>query len=1024
MRRLPRAGLLTLLASALVSPFYFQTTTTAPGKTSPVAPSPSGATTVSVLDALVATNPAGQEAALPPPAALYRRQRSVALAPELFQLASADPQAAVGARWRFALFPDATWTGLVSRAESVGEGRVNLFGELEGVAGSEFVATLHAEGAAAISLFTPASGRFQIRMTGPGAFAALELAPEKLPACALPADSAPADSGQARVDAALLARVAADLNLPGSGYGAFGQQGGSAAGLALTTVDAMIAYTSAAQTGAGGAAGMAALADHMIARANATFLNSRVGLRLRLVRLEPVTYTEPNNINTDLSRLSGTSDGFLDSLHALRTSVGADLVTLVTETTGGSAAGLAYLYQGFASSSNGFSVVQRAGCESTYVHEIGHNFGCEHDRDNTTGDNNGTSLYPYAYGHRFTPAGYAQLRTVMAYSPGDRVPYFSNPDVTYLGAPTGVAVGQPLQAHNAQVLNNTKAALAALRAAAGNQPPSVAFTSPAPDSALVARQTVSLAANATDADGTVAAVRFYRLSADDVWDFSNVLSTSLGSDTAAPYALNVTGAAAGYVTFAAVAVDNTGAVATDTVAVTINPWYKQETLALPPGYSAALDLAAINTAGEITGTVYDAGNVSRACRWTGVTPALLEPLVGDVDSLALGIGEDGAVYGQSVSSGGVARAARWAPGSTVAADLSAAVAGQSLASAYGRDASGRTLYALANGRGYRDATAAPLNFRARAIASSGQVGGYDYDFGAAAWRAARWNGASSTLLAPQASYLSSWGWAINRSGAVAGVSSPTTGGWSGSTWRATYWPAGSTTPVDVAPVGSTASTAQSVNDHGEVVGYFGSSTNAPFFWRSGLGSIALKDVVLPAQNASLDRAHAINNVGQIALEGWNGFAYVPIRLTPLAGVAHAYWASANFSVVELEATGVAGDSDDPDADGRPNLLERAFGLNPRVVETSLVGTGHPVLGYDVATQKPTLSFRRLRAPSDVVYTVEASSDLAAGPAGWSSAGAVEVSRDAVDANWEQVVYRSAASPAPGAPVFLRVRISR
>ena len=191
-----------------------------------------------------------------------------------------------------------------------------------------------------------------------------------------------------------------------------------------------------------------------------------------------------------------------------------------------------------------------------------------------------------------------------------------------------------------------------------------------------------------------------------------------------------------------------------------------------------------------------------------------------------------------------------------------------------------------------------------------------------------------------------------------------------------------------------------------------------------MGAIALEDVVLPAQNVSLDRACAINNVGQIALEGWNGSSYVPIRLTPVAGVSHDYWASAHFSAVELEITGVAGDSDDPDADGYPNLLERAFGLDPRVADTSLAGTGHPVLGYDVATQKLTLTFLRLRAPSDIVYTVEACSDLAAGPAGWSAAGAVEVSTNAVDADWEQAVYHSASSPSPGAPVFLRVRVGR
>ncbi len=1022
MSRHLRATLLCLaLASALIAPLLFRSTppesvaphaSTAPSSPSAALPLFTHAAAPQAA-AIAATSPAFYPE-------FYRRTRPLQLDPAIASAATRDPAAQIGQRWRFELFDDIAWDGLVTRAETVGPDRVNLYGELEGVAGSDFIVTLNGIEAAAMSFTTPGlSGRYQVRTAAPGLLLAIELAPELLPPCAhdhttvAPPD--PALAHQARQHAALLAQHAADLNLPGSGYGSFGQQGGAADGLTFTNVDVMIAYTVPARLGAGGEAGVLALCDHMVARANATFINSRVGLHLRLVRFEQVDYIESNNIDTDLDRLTETNDGQLDALHAIRNAVGADLVTLLIENAGPSAAGLAWLYDGTGNDpAYGFNVVERAGCESTYVHEIGHNLGCQHDRDNAS-DN---PLYPYAYGHRFTPAGYGQLRTVMAYSPGDRVPYFSNPDVAYLGTPTGVPIGQPGEAHNAQTLNNTKAAIAAFRAPAGNQPPVVTLTAPTASTSLIALQDITLSATASDPDGSISSVRFYRLSSDDEWDFANVLTISLGGDATAPYAQIDPAARAGYATYAAVAMDSAGAVATSTVSVTINPWYRRESLSMPPGYDAYMDLNAINTAGQIAGTSYSEDNYWRATRWTGTVPTILAPLPGDVDSVGLAISEDGTVYGTSYDVNFVGRAARWSPAGTVT-NLSTAVPGQIVAAALGRDEAGRSLYAKTDERGYRDNAPLPNNFLAKAIASSGIVVGADYDQWPGAWRAARWNGGAATMLTPLPTYVSSWGWATNRAGAVAGDSTPTSDFWDSASSRATYWPAGSTTPVDIAPA-LTPSTTESINDHNEIVGYFGSGYSQPFLWRPGLGAINLEHVVLPSPGVYLDRAKAINNRGVIAIEGWDG-SIVPVRLTPVGGLSHPHWTSAHFSLAELDSALLTGDDDDPDGDGLPNLIERAFNLNPRVAEASYSSTGYPALGFDEVAQKLTLTFRRLRAPSDVAYTVEATSNLAAA---WSSAGAVEVSRTAIDADWDEVVYRSVASPAPGAPVFLRVRVGR
>ncbi len=960
------------------------------------------------------------------PEPFYRRMRVAGLGPE-FVSAAGSPESAVGARWGFALFPDAHWVGRVSRVEKLGPGRAVFYGELEGVAGSDFIVAIHGRGAA-MSFTTPGAGLYQVRTAGPDLLTVIELDPARLPPCGLEVGSAiPSgpnpDPAAARRQAALLTRHAADTAPAGQSYGAQGQQGGDGSGLVFTTVDVMIAYTGAAQAGAGGADGVAALIDLMVARANATFINSRAGLQLRLVRTEAVSYPEPDDIETDLTRLTDTGDGYLDALHTARTSAGADLVTLLTETTGSGAAGLAWLYaSGGGSDVYGFSVVQRAGSESTYVHEIGHNFGCEHDRDNTSSDDDDSALYPYAFGYRFTPAGYPQLRTVMAYSPGDGIPYFSNPDVTYLGVPTGVAIGQPGEAHNARVLDNTKAAVAAFRATAGNQPPSVALTYPLSTTPLTARQSLTLEAEAGDTDGTVASVRFYQLMSDGDWFYSNVSSTQLGTDATAPYTQAMTSLDAGYVTYAAVAQDNSGGIGTHTVSVTVNPWYKSTPLPLPVGYTESLDLTAINASGQIAGYVDNAANITRAARWDAAAVTLLELLPGDTESKAHAIADDGTVYGESIN-GATRRACSWSPSGTIT-NLSAAIPGQTAVAARGADGSGNVLHEVASGRYYRASTILPLNFKGTHIASNGRVGGYDYTFTAPAhWEAARWtSGNSSTLLPPLATYASSWGWAINRGGAVAGISSPT-GGWSTSTSRATYWAAGSTTPVDLGMSGSTASWAAALNDRSDVVGHYTTGSDRPFVWNPALTApVPLRSVVMPASGMSLSYPRAINEAGVIAVETYDfaQSAYVPVRLTPVAGLANAYWQRTHFNVVQIEGSGVAGDTDDPDGDSIPNLAERAFGLNPKVAE-SVAGTGYPALAIDGPSGKLTLTFRRLRPPADLTYTVEASSNLLSP---WSTSGAEEISRTAVDADWDQVVCRSMAAPAPGTPVFLRVRVSR
>ncbi|KLV08807.1 chitinase [Photobacterium aquae] len=76
--------------------------------------------------------------------------------------------------------------------------------------------------------------------------------------------------------------------------------------------------------------------------------------------------------------------------------------------------------------------------------------------------------------------------------------------------------------------------------------PVVNFTSPADNATVLAGETVALAVNATDADGSIAGVEFF------------ASGQSLGTDTQAPYSMNWLAAGAGSVSLTAVATDNEG----------------------------------------------------------------------------------------------------------------------------------------------------------------------------------------------------------------------------------------------------------------------------------------------------------------------------------------------------------------------------------------------------------------------------------------------------------------------------------
>jgi hypothetical protein len=210
---------------------------------------------------------------------------------------------------------------------------------------------------------------------------------------------------------------------------------------------------------------MEALITLAVDSANQAYSNSQIAMQLRLVHTAEVAYTESGALDTDLTRLRSTTDGFMDQVHQLRDQHQADLVALIVD-NGGASCGIAYVMTNgprasFASSA--FSVTARD-CivNDTLAHELGHNMGNAHDR--ATG---GTGVFPYSYGYRDVVG---RFRTIMAYAcptvSCPRVKYFSNPNIMINGRPAGIdhAIDPVNSADNARSMNEVRQIVAAWRA--------------------------------------------------------------------------------------------------------------------------------------------------------------------------------------------------------------------------------------------------------------------------------------------------------------------------------------------------------------------------------------------------------------------------------------------------------------------------------------------------------------------------------------------------------------------------------
>lgn len=238
----------------------------------------------------------------------------------------------------------------------------------------------------------------------------------------------------------------------------------------VSTIDLLVVYTPASRA-LYGKAGIEAMIQAAVADANTAYQNSMINAALNLKAMVEVAYTENGLMSNALARLQSPSDGFMDSVHSLRETYLADVVTLVCEDQDSAGIGYVMTVPSISFAPYAFDVIYSGALSGlTLPHEIGHHMGCQHNRENSSSQ----GAFPYAYGMRNCTFDGTGFRTVMSYYCNDapRIPYFSTPNLQYNGIPLGIAyeTNAATSCDNVRCINATAATVAAFRTTAAPVP--------------------------------------------------------------------------------------------------------------------------------------------------------------------------------------------------------------------------------------------------------------------------------------------------------------------------------------------------------------------------------------------------------------------------------------------------------------------------------------------------------------------------------------------------------------------------
>ena len=239
------------------------------------------------------------------------------------------------------------------------------------------------------------------------------------------------------------------------------------------TVDVLFLYNSDALASKNGNRSVIdADCSNFIAASNAILENSRItNFRWNYLLAEAApAYPTTSTLQDDLNQMTtGSIATFTDREQS---ACGADQVVMLVGGRRNDAAGVAWIGGGpnrvavvYPCLTADGKVASTATSVIVVCHEMGHNFGCRHDRATENApDGDGH----YCYGFRFSDNSGANSvpdeGTVMSYA-GNRLPYFSNPDIVYHGYALGVPIGAARASDNAETMAENAARIASTNAA-------------------------------------------------------------------------------------------------------------------------------------------------------------------------------------------------------------------------------------------------------------------------------------------------------------------------------------------------------------------------------------------------------------------------------------------------------------------------------------------------------------------------------------------------------------------------------
>ncbi|HKP95620.1 MAG TPA: hypothetical protein VJ385_07675 [Fibrobacteria bacterium] len=157
------------------------------------------------------------------------------------------------------------------------------------------------------------------------------------------------------------------------------------------------------------------------------FTNSGTGVRFEIAAIVEIPF-QPEERTADLVRLVKRKDGYWDGIHRIRDSLEADIVVFISPLANATINGSI-----LATDSTAFVIVAWEHFEAPVyglAHEMAHLFGAMHP--GTVGAV--ADQFPQGF-----PWGNDTLKTVIDWSAGETVPYFSNPEIPYRGRRIGEA---------------------------------------------------------------------------------------------------------------------------------------------------------------------------------------------------------------------------------------------------------------------------------------------------------------------------------------------------------------------------------------------------------------------------------------------------------------------------------------------------------------------------------------------------------------------------------------------------------